>query len=165
VTTAGSTRWPPAATRAVAAMIVVASLGRGVYILNVEARRPLAQASLPATPWTDVATWLTTQPASWHVLADPQHAWKYGSTVRVAARRDTVLDLSKDPSIAMYSREIAMRVAERSAALEGFDDLSIDQLRVLDRRYAVDVMVDRTTRALPLPILYRNPEFIVYDLR
>ena len=51
--------------------------------------------------------WLRAQPVNWHVLADPGHAWKYGSSVRVAARRDTLLESGKDSSMAMYDRDLA----------------------------------------------------------
>jgi hypothetical protein len=108
-------------------------------------------------------SWLRTQPSSWHVLADPGQAWRYGSTVRVAAWRDTLLDLGKDPAIALYSRDVAMRVAERQAALAG--DLTPDRVSALDARYGLDVLVTEITMRMDRPVLYQNATFVVYDLR
>ena len=60
--------------------------------------------------------WLARQPADVHVLADPGHAWKYGTSVRVAAERDVLLEEVKDSALAIYSRDVAVRVVERAAA-------------------------------------------------
>jgi len=139
--------------------------GRGVYVLTLEARRPLVEMRQPKDPWVDVMTWLSTQPTSWHVLADPAHGWKYGSSVRVAALRDTLLESGKDSAMAMYDRGVAERVAERTRALAAFDDMSLADLRRLDAEYDLDVFVDRTDRTWELPVLYKNDRFAVYDLR
>jgi hypothetical protein len=56
-------------------------------------------------------------------------------------------------------------VSERARALAGFDGLSIDQLRALDARYDIDVVVEPADRPLALPVLYRNAGFAIYDLR
>jgi hypothetical protein len=110
--------------------------------------------------------WLQTQPASWHVLADPGHAYRYGSSVRVAALRDTPLELGKDPAMAMYDQALARRVAERTAAFAGFDDWQSDEdVRAAASRFELDVFVDRADRTFGFPVLYRNPTFVVYDLR
>jgi hypothetical protein len=109
--------------------------------------------------------WLRQQPPDWHVLADPAHAWKYGVSVRLAAEKDTLLEISKDPALATYDRAIAMRVAERSAALADFDRLTAADMRALGARYALDVLVVDTNRAFDFPVLYRNSGFVVYDLR
>jgi hypothetical protein len=138
---------------------------RGFYVLAVEQRRPLVTMSLPDTPWVQAMTWLRTQPIDWQVLADPDHARKYGASVRVAAERDTVLEAGKDPAIAMYDREIAMRVAERRLAFEHFDALSAADFRALGARFDVSVLVVEQARRLDLPELYRNAGFAIYDLR
>ena len=67
--------------------------------------------------------------------------------------------------MAMYDRDVAMRVKERSAALDNFDGLEAAGLRALAARYGIDVLVDRRTRALALPVLHQNADFVVYDLR
>ncbi len=158
-------RWPN--TRRIAAVAVLASMSvaRGAYVLD-EADRPLAQIHPPDTDWMEVMDWLQLQPSSWHVLADPGHAWRYGISVRAAALRDTPLEIGKDPAMAMYDRDLAMRVAERTATLGTFDAWSTpDVVRDVDARYDIDVFVDRTDRAFPFPVLFRNDSFVVYDLR
>lgn len=146
-------------------LIAALAVGRGVYVLRVEADRTLVQASLPRTTWTEALSWLEAQPASWFVLADPGHAWKYGVSVRVGAHRDAFLELGKDSSMAMYDRDVAMRVRERAAALGNFDGLDATGLRALAARFGIDVLVDRRTRVLALPVLHQNADFVVYDLR
>src|SRR5262245_66634312 len=107
-------------------------------------------------------SWLRGQPENWHVLADPQHAVLFGSSVRVAALRDTLLEAGKDPALAMYDRAAARRVLERGQALAGFDRLTTADVRTLATRYDLDVRVDRAERHFDLPILYRNDGFIAY---
>ncbi len=148
---------------ALIAALALASASRGFYVLRVETERPIASLALAATEWTDVMAWLRTQPASWHVLADPGHAWLFGSSVRVSARRDTMLEASKDTAMALYDRGVALRVAERTAALE--HGITADRLGALDDRYQLDVLVTDDATPFDRPILYRNARFVVYDLR
>jgi len=158
-------RWSSRARATLLALVALVACGRGFYVLRLEARRPLVQVGLPATPWNEAMRWLASQPDSWLVLADPQHAWKYGPSVRVAAWRDTVLEASKDAALAMYDADVAARVADRDRALGTFETLSVDDLRQLAVRYDIDVFVDRATRSFPLRVLYRNGAFVIYDLR
>jgi hypothetical protein len=141
------------------------SVGRGIYVLAVETGRPIAELALPPTPWADAMRWLEGQPASMHVLADPGHAWKYGVGVRVAARKDTLLESVKDSAMAMYDRDGAMRVAARSAALARFDEMTTDDIRSLDARFGLDAFVVEANRTFGFPVLYRNAQFVIYDLR
>jgi hypothetical protein len=150
----------------VVAILALASAARGVFLLAVtHAERGLVEVDLPRTPWTDVMGWVERQPGRWHVLADPGHAWKYGTSVRAAALRDTLLEAGKDAAMAMYDRDVAMRVADRMAALSGFDRLTTGDVLGLDARYDLDVAVVETAQRLELPELYRNASFVVYDLR
>jgi hypothetical protein len=150
----------------VVAILALASAGRGVFLLTVtHAERGLIEVDLPQTPWTDVMRWVERQPGRWHVLADPGHAWKYGTSVRTAALRDTLLEAGKDAAMAMYDRDVAMRMADRMAALSGFDRLTTGDVLGLDARYDLDVAVVETAQRLELPELYRNASFVVYDLR
>jgi hypothetical protein len=152
-------------TGIVLAALAAIAVARGTYVLAFEARRPLVQMRLPHDAWNDAMAWLATQPTSWHVLADPGHAWKFGSSVRVSALRDTVLESGKDSAMAMYDRDVALRVADRTRALADFDTMTFTDLQRLDAAYALDVFVDRADRSWNLPVLYRNAEFVVYDLR
>jgi hypothetical protein len=150
----------------VVAVLAAASIGRGVFLLvQPEPNRELVQIDLPQTPWAEAMRWLGAQPASWHVLADPGHAWKYGVSVRLAAGRDTVVELGKDSSMAMYDRDLAMRVAERSAALADFEALDAARASQLGERYNADVLVVEHELALDLPVLYGNDGFVIHDLR
>jgi hypothetical protein len=150
---------------AIVAAIAVVSAARGAYVLGVETHRPLVQYDLPADDWTAAMRWLRTQPVDWYVLADPGHAWKYGSSVRLAARRDTLLESGKDTSMAMYDRDVAMRVRDRSAALVNFDSLTADAARAFATHFDLDVLVSEASRPVALPVLYRNTRFVIYDLR
>lgn len=157
--------WRPAARTAAVATLLGFAAARGYYVVHVAGQRPLFERDLPATTWTDAMAWLRAQPSSWHVLADPQHVWKYGPSVRVAAGRDTLLEVNKDAALAIYDRGVAMRVEERRRALDHFDGFSAADIRALAATYGLDVFVDRRDRTFPFPILYRNDDFAIYDLR
>ena len=150
---------------AIIAVLVAAAVARGVYVLRVEADRQIVQVALPDDTWMEALGWLRTQPTSWFVLADPAHAWKYGVSVRVGAHRDTLLESGKDSSMAMYDRDVARRVKDRTAAVADFDRLDATRAHALAARYHLDVLVEPTAHALALPVLYRNGDFVVYDLR
>lgn len=155
-----------AGRRWVVAVLALASLGRGAYLLTIEhPERQLVRLHAAPGPWTDAMQWLTTQPADWHVLADPDHGWKYGTSVRVAAHRDTLVEVGKDTAIAMYDRAIALRVAERLRAVGTFNELTQDALEQLAARFALDVVVAESAQTYALPVLYRNDRFVIYDLR
>jgi hypothetical protein len=148
------------------ALCALASAGRGYYILEVaQPERVLVQFDLPDTPWTDALRWLHTQPRDWHVLADPGHAYKYGISVRVGANRDTVLESVKDSALAMYDRDVAMRVKERTLATHDYDQLSLARIQKLDDQYDLDAVIVEANHLLALPLLYRNAEFAIYDVR
>ena len=157
----------PAVRRAIVALLLFGVVARGVYILRIEADRPLATVGLPDNGWTDAMTWIARHrsSASWHVLADPDHGWMYGSTVRVAARRDTLVEVTKDSALALYERGLAARVLGRLDAVGPWPDLTLSDVQRLDSRFGLDVMVDEAHRTWALPELYRNDEFVVYDLR
>lgn len=147
-------------------VLLAASAGRGYYLLEVlQEERQLVRTTLPATPWTDALAWVRAQPDQWHVLADPGHAWKYGVSVRLAAERDTLLESVKDSALAIYDRDVAARVAERTLALVDFDRLTTTRALRLDAQYDLDVAVVEAGHVLDLPVLYRNARFVVYDLR
>jgi hypothetical protein len=147
----------------VAVLIGAVAFVRGVYVLRIEhPGRPLVQLDLPDDAWTNVSAWLRRTPVQSHVLADPGHAWRYGSSLRVSAHRDVFLEDVKDGSIAMYTRAIAMRVAERRAALGDSAALTEAAVRRLATRYDLDYFVSE--REFALPEVYRNARFRVYRL-
>ena len=153
-----------AVARVVAIAIVLVSVARGVYVMGVERPdRELFSLHLPDSPWLDAMHWLATEPPSAHVLADPGHAWKYGSSVRVAAGRDVFLEDVKDSAIAIYSRDVAARVVERTAAIHDFAALTADDAQRLAERYDVNYLV--TEAQLQLPLAYENERFHIYRLK
>jgi hypothetical protein len=149
---------------ALAGVLLALSLGRGAFVLNA-ANRAVVTVDLPDTRWVEAMRWLERQPATWHVLADPGHGWRYGVSVRLAALHDVLLETGKDTALGIYDRDIAMRIAERIDALHNFERLTTGDVRALAARYALDVVVVEATRSFDLPVLYRNEQFVVYDLR
>lgn len=147
------------------ATLTAAAISRGVYVLTVETKRPLFEWTLPANEWTETLTWIRAQNPRWLVLADPGHAWKYGTSVRVGAMRDVVLEAGKDTAFAMYDRAVALRVVDRTAALADFDTLTTDRARALAGMYGADVLVERSDHPFDFPVLHRNDTFVVYDVR
>jgi hypothetical protein len=89
--------------------------------------------------------------------------WKYGTSVRVSAQRDVLLEEVKDSALAIYSRQVAERVVERTQAIGDFPSLTPEHAKELARRYDLDFLV--TDADLDLPIAYRNRQFRIYSLR
>ena len=152
--------------RAAIAAVVNLSLStaRGVYgcFIQFPDRRILA-IDIQHPDWRDAMAWArTTDPGSgW--LADPHHAAIYGSTVRAAGHRDVLVDLLKDPAIAMYDRAIAMRLADRRRALATLAWDTPDGARGLARRYGLDYLV--IDRELDLPLAHQAGSLFIYRIR
>ena len=152
------------ARRAVVTVLAIVSIVRGGYIMWVERpERSLFQVGVVQDEWGDVMTWAARERPGVHLLTDPGHAWRYGTSVRVAGRRDVYLEEVKDTAIAMYSPEVARRVAERQRDLGSLDGLTPDAARALARKYSLDYLV--AEQSFDLPVVYRNTRFRVYDLR
>ena len=148
---------------AVVAVLVVVSAARGAYILQVEHDHQLVRANLPATAWQRAADWIRhNSPPDAHVLADPDHAHRYGVSFRIAGRRDVFLERAKDAAIAIYSRPLAMQITERRAALGDFYDLTPSHLAALDRTYDLDYLI--TEQPLPLPLARAEGPLRIYRL-
>jgi hypothetical protein len=146
------------------AVIALAATMRGGYVLYAEhAGRPFVSANLPDDAWTDVGAYLRREtPIGTHVLVDPNHAWRFGTSLRVVAARDVFIENVKDEAMSMYDRPMAQRLAERRLALGDFAQRTPAELQALAHRFGLDVVVSE--RDLDLPELYRNPEFRVYRL-
>ena len=63
--------------------------------------RALFAVHTPASDWADAMQWVSRQPTGIHVLADPGHAWKHGTSVRVSGGRDVFLEEVKDSAMAI----------------------------------------------------------------
>ncbi len=152
-------------TAATVAMLLLALSGaRGAYIMLVERpERTLFELRTPASPWEDALRWVASRPRNVHLLADPGHAWKYGTSVRVAAARDVLVEEVKDSALAIYSRAVATRFVDRVSAVGDFPALTAERARDLGRRYDLDYLVTETD--LPLPAVYRNEQFRIYALK
>jgi hypothetical protein len=158
--------WLPArrvARTAAIALLITASVGRGVFLLSQDRR--LFSPGLSTTPWVDAMNWLRARPEPWHVLVDPGHAWKYGVSARLAAEKDILVEAGKDSALALYDREIAMAVGARLAALDDFEHITPARLAALAQSYGLDVAVLDGSRRLDLPELYRNTQFVIYQIR
>jgi len=162
--------WAPKASRAapvrrwVTVAVALAAVSRGVYIMRVEqAGRSIIQVRVPEDQWTDVMRWLRNTPPQTHVLADPNHAFRYGTSERVLGERDVLLEGSKDTALAIYSRAAAHRVLERIEAVGDFDALQPETIRALAARYDLDYMISE--RSMALPRVYENGRFKVYVLK
>jgi hypothetical protein len=150
--------------RALAAVLVVVAVARGVYVGFVESPdRDTLALDLPSDDWAAALGWVAGHtPHDAFVLADPGHAWKFGTAVRIGAQRDVYLEETKDVAMAMYSKDAATRVAERIDAVAGFDGLDEAGLLALARRDGLTVLV--TTRRLRLPVLHVQGTVTVYRL-
>ena len=154
----------PALRRAVAVALVVAAIARGVFVWRVEhSGEPLVRIAFPQDSWTDAMRWISKTPAGTHVLADPGHAWKYGTSVRVSGERDVYLEEVKDLALALYSRDVAIEALARIRDAHNFTSLDPQQLRQLAARYHLDYLV--VERNVDLPVAYRNDRFRIYELR
>jgi hypothetical protein len=157
--TAPTRRRAQIACAAIAAFSVV----RGAYVMLVRfPDRPVVQAGIRDDDWGRVMAWARATPRDTGWIADPMHAVKYGTSVRIAAGRDVLVEAVKDAAIGMYDREVAMRTRERIAALEGFTSLTEERARALGARYGLDYLV--TEQALSLPMAFRSGPLSVYRL-
>jgi len=155
----------PWAAAALAAVLVVAAVARGIYVGVLEhPDRPTLAVDLPADAWTRALTWMADHtPTDAYVLADPGHAWKFGTAVRIGARRDVYLEEVKDVAMAMYSRDAARRVRARIDAVAGFDGLDEAAVAALATREGLTVLI--TERPFTLPVLHAEGVVRVYRLR
>ena len=150
--------------RLAVAVIVLASLVRGSYVMLVErSDHALVEIDLPASQWKDVMQWAGERPVGTNFLVDPGHAWRYGSSVRAASGRDVYLESVKDIGIAIYSRAMAARVSSRIADLGEFAALEPAHARWLAERHDLDYLI--TEHDIALPLVHREGRFAVYDLR
>jgi hypothetical protein len=147
-----------------AAVILLASATRSLYVLLLRfPDRPVAQVRVADNDWGRVMAWARTTPADTGWLADPMHAVKYGTSVRVAGERDVLVEAVKDVAIGMYARDIAIRTRDRIAAAGNFDAMTSEHARSLAARYGLDYVV--TEHTLALPMAFESGPLHVYRLR
>ena len=149
--------------RALVVVVALLALWRGGYRGFVERpERPVIEVGLADSDWTKLMTWASSQPVGTHFLADPGHAPRYGASVRAASGRDVYLEVIKDSALAIYSSDIAHRVARRIDDIGDFERLSVERAGNLARRYDIDYLI--TEQRLDLPVATAVGPFVVYEL-
>jgi hypothetical protein len=148
----------------VALAIALASAARGAYICFVQfPDRPIMALDLQHRDWRNAMAWARQTPTSSGWLADPLHAARYGSSLRAAGQRDVFLEQVKDTALAMYDRDVAMRVADRERALTSVRWDSPDGARALARRYDLDYLL--IEHPIDLPLAHQAGSIFIYRLR
>jgi hypothetical protein len=155
----------PAHTRAriLIAILLVAAAARGFYILRIEHHNPLVAVWPQETDWRRLGRWIAaTTPRDAHFLVHPEHVYQYGSSFRVVAQRDVLLEVVKDRAMAMYSREAAVRLEERLQAAGDVAALDEGRIAALAKQYDLDYLV--TERELNLPMVRQEGALRLYRL-
>ena len=146
----------------VAAAIAVAAMARGAYVMRVEfPSRPLFETAVPGD-WGRIAGWARNSPKDAGWLADPMHAARYGTSLRMAAARDVFVEGTKDAAIGMYDRTIAFRTRDRLRELGDFSSISADAVRSLGQRYGLTYVVSE--HAFPFPLAFEAGALRVYRI-
>lgn len=153
----------PRRARVVATTLVALSIVRASYVMIVEfPGRPLFEVGVRGD-WGRIASWAQTTSKDSGWLADPFHAARYGTSLRMAAARDVFVEGTKDAAIAMYDRRIAFRTRDRLRAVADFSQLSPARARQLATEYQLDYMV--TEEDMALPLAFQAGAIRVYRLR
>ncbi len=150
--------------RLVALLIALVSAARGAYIMLVEfPDRRVAQITLADNDWGRAMAWARASEPGSGWLANPDHAARYGTSVRVAAERDVYVEAIKDGAVGMYDRAVAIRTRDRVEALGDFMTLTPEHARLIARQYDLDYLV--TEGRLDLPLAFSSGAIRVYRLR
>ncbi|HEY7499470.1 MAG TPA: hypothetical protein VH740_13215 [Vicinamibacterales bacterium] len=154
----------PARARTAAAVLVALSIVRGSYIMFVEfPERRVVQVDVPDDDWGRAMAWARTTDSRSGWLADPSHAVRYGTSVRVAAHRDVFVEAIKDGAVGMYDRAVAMRTRDRVQEVGDFTALTPSRARALGAQYDLDYLV--TEQDLALPVAFRSGVVRIYRLK
>ncbi len=147
-----------------AAIVASISIVRSAYIETVRfPDRPLAQLGIADNDWGRAMAWARQTPRDTFWLADPTHAARYGTSLRVAGERDVFVEAIKDAAIGMYDRDVAIRTRDRLAAVQDFDAMTPARARGLASEFGLDYLV--TEQALDMPIAFASGTLRVYRLR
>ena len=106
--------------------------------------------------------WAASQPLGTHFLAEPDHAVRYGTSIRASGGQDVFLEIIKDTGIAIYSSDIAHRLSQRVADLGDFKSLTATAALRLADRYDLDFLI--TEHPIALPEAKQTGRFHIYDL-
>jgi hypothetical protein len=145
-------------------VLIGLSIVRGAYVMFVEfPERRIVQADVADDDWGRVMAWARRTDRSSGWLADPDHAARYGTSVRVAARRDVFVEAIKDSAVGMYERGVALRTRDRVRAVGDFPALTPEGARALAVAYDLDFLI--TEQPIALPEVFRSGRLGVYRLR
>jgi hypothetical protein len=125
--------------------------------------RPVAGIYLRDDDWGRAMAWARETDVASGWLADPIHAARYGTSVRLAGRRDVLVEALKDGALGLYDRTVAMRTRERLEAIGNFETLTPLHARALAGRYGLDYLV--TEQRLDLPVAFESGALRVYAIR
>jgi len=156
---------PRRTRRPVVCAVVFTSLAlvRGLYVMRVEfPNRPLFEVRVPGD-WGRVMDFARSTPRETQWLADPSHAARYGTSLRMAGRRDVFVEGIKDTAIAMYDRTIALRTRRRLDEVRDFPNISPQRAAELAEAYGLNYLI--VERDLSLPRVFASGDLRVYRLR
>ena len=125
--------------------------------------RRVAQITIADDDWGRAMAWARASEPGSGWLANPDHAARYGTSVRVAAERDVYVEAIKDGAVGMYDRRVAIRTRDRVEALGDFMTLTPEHARLIARQYDLDYLV--TEGRLDLPLAFSSGAIRVYRLR
>jgi hypothetical protein len=148
----------------VATVILAASVLRGTYIAVTRyPERLVVQLDVRKDDWGAVMAFARTTGKDSGWLADPVHAGRYGTSLRVAGWRDVLVEAIKDGAIGMYDRSFAMRTRDRLRDVGSFAALTAAHARTLAEKYDLDYLV--IDREMPMDEAFRSGALRVYRLR
>ena len=148
---------------AMAICLLVLALGRGGYVMFVERTgHPVLEADLAPSDWHEVMEWASSQPLGTHFLAEPDHAARYGTSIRASGGQDVFLEIIKDTGIAIYSADIAHRLSQRVTDLGDFKSLDATTALRLADQYDLDFLI--TEHPIALPETKQTGRFHIYEL-
>ena len=126
--------------------------------------RSLFELNLPQSAWEDAMRNGSLRRRGGRMSSRIRHTrGKAGTSVRVSAGRDVLLEEVKDSALIISSRAGAVRFVERRAALGDFGALTAEKTTDLSRSYELDYLV--TEADLPSCSMHRNQPIRIYALR
>ncbi len=150
--------------RLAAASLAILSLARGSYVMFVEfPDRRIAQVDITDDDWGRAMAFARSTATGSGWLADPAHAVRYGTSVRVAAHRDVFVEAIKDGAVGMYDRSVALRTRDRAREIADFSALTPSRATDLANRYGLDYLV--TEQTLDLPLAFQSGKVRIYRLK
>src|SRR4029453_9516413 len=129
----------------------------------IEHHNPLVAVWPQETDWRRLGRWIAaTTPRDAHFLVDPEHVYRYGSSFRVVAHRDVLVEAGKDRAMAIYPRTPVLRGEERLQAAGDVSVLDEGRIAALARQYDLDYLV--TERELDFRMVHQEGALRLYRL-